>query len=129
MIQEFSQIYQTNLLTLCIHLWIDLGEKMVEMDKRKIKVQESPLQLSNEWISYNQKLGTKAGFQDSFVIYEQFRSKLLKTRHRVESAHFEMKVTSRYVARDNKLFQLQPIFFSLNQVNKKVFITSGFFVF
>ena len=43
MIQEFSQIYQNNLLTLCIHLWIDLEKKMVEMDKRKIKVQESLL--------------------------------------------------------------------------------------
>ena len=51
------------------------------------------------------------------------------TRHRVESAHFEMRVTSRCVARDNKLFQLQPIFFSLNQVNKKAVITSSFFVF
>ena len=30
-------------------------------------------------MSYNQKLGTKAGVQDSFVIYEQFRSKPLKT--------------------------------------------------
>ena len=48
MIQAFSQIYQTNLLTLSIHLWIDLGKKIVEMDKRKIKVQESLLQLIKE---------------------------------------------------------------------------------
>ena len=48
MIQAFSQIYQTNLLTLSIHLWIDLGKKIVEMDKRKIKVQESLLQLIRE---------------------------------------------------------------------------------
>ena len=37
MIQEFSQIYQNNLLTLCIHLWIDLEKKNGRNGQKKNK--------------------------------------------------------------------------------------------
>ena len=36
---------------------------------------------SNEWISYNQKLDTKVGAQDSFVINEQFELKALEVNY------------------------------------------------